>query len=619
MSDHLPLSVDQFLQGIHFYQVMSLLLFFNYTLMITRYLSLMLCMLSWSAQAQFKEDFSGNFTSPHHWDGLTGYFKINAAAQLQSKGPTKSSKIFLQTYSNALANASWTFWMKMNFESSVSNYTKVFLASSSSDLSDTQLEGYFLKIGGLSGSKDAIDLYYQKGSTQTLVVKGIEGHAAGKSVTLRIKVERDATGKWSVYADITGGNNFQLEGIASHANLFSSQAFGFMCIHSSSRRSDFYFDELSIDGGIEDAEAPHLLSENYESNSNSWLLQFNEALDSLSIPVLTTIDDTPLALAIQWISSTSFRVKDTMTIVKDGTALDGWLSGIKDLSGNAGIVPFFFIKPKAAKTGDVVINEVLFNPFSYGQDFVELYNSSYFYIELANATMKNQDGDTMVLKPHLMAPGSYCVYTKDSNAVTEFYSRAARNTFVDCNLHALPDDEGILTLSDSEKILIDQLSYTHTMHNPLLENQEGVSLERVNVAIASDWRPNWQSASTASEGATPGYANSQAGSLVQGGLLSIEPHSISPGTDGYRNYATIDYTLPKAGGSVRMDVFSLQGIWICSLEPSGPSDVQGMCTWNGTNTNLQPVSTGLYLIVAEFFHPDGDHVKIKGTISVLLR
>ena len=120
-------------------------------------------------------------------------------------------------------------------------------------------------------------------------------------------------------------------------------------------------------------------------------------------------------------------------------------------------------------------------------------------------------------------------------------------------------------------------------------------------------------------GATPGYANSQTSVGKSESFLQIEPHSIAPGTDGYRNYATIHYTLPKSGGSLRLDIFTLQGHWICSLQPSGPADVQGMCTWNGTDTNLQPVSTGLYLIVAEFFHPDGDHLKSKDTISVLLR
>jgi hypothetical protein len=587
--------------------------------MITRYLSLLLMTLPFAVFAQFKEDFSGSLTSPHEWQGSTSYFTINAAAQLQSNGPAASGKIFLQTYSNALSNTSWSFWVRLNFTSSTTNYAKVFLASSSTDLLDPLLEAYYVRIGGLSGNKDGIDLYYQKGSSQILVAKGIEGHAGGASVTVKVKVLRDGIGNWKVYADTLGGEQFQLEGSGIHAAVFTPQAFGFLCIHSSTRRKDFYFDEVSIDGGIEDAEAPRLISQRYESDSSGWLLEFDEVLDPLSVPVFTSMNHDVLSLAFSWKNASALFVKDTGGIVKEGTLYNAWLHGIRDRSGNSAPTFISLVKPKPVAKGDVVINEILFNPFPYGQDFVELYNSSSSYVELNRVQLQNQDHEKITLSPLILSPGAFLVLTKDSNAVTGFYPRAARHTFVFCKLPAFPDDQGNILMQDKQGAIIDQLKYNHTMHNPLLENQEGVSLERVNASLPSDWLANWQSASTSSGGATPGYINSQASSSAQGGTLSIEPRSVSPGTDGYRNYVNIHYTLPKPGTSVRMDIFSLQGHWICSLQPSGPADVQGICTWNGTDTNLQPVSTGLYLLVAEFLHPDGDHIKIRDTISVLLR
>ncbi|MDB5272480.1 MAG: hypothetical protein JWO58_847 [Chitinophagaceae bacterium] len=587
--------------------------------MITRYLSLLLLALPFAAFAQFNEDFSGSFSSPHEWDGTTSYFEINAAAQLQSNGPKASSKIFLQTYSNALVQATWSFWVQMNFTSSTTNYTKIFLASSSTDLLDPQLEAYYVKVGGLSGNKDGIDLYYQKGSSQTLVAKGIEGHAGGASVTARIKVERDDKGNWEVYADTLGGTQFQLEGSGTHTAVFTPQAFGFLCIHSSTRRNGFFFDEVSIDGEVEDAQPPQLISQAYQSDSSAWLLQFDEVIDPLSVPLFTQTNHDPLPLIFFWANSSALWVKDTTNFLKEGTLLHGWLLGIRDRSGNSAPVPLSLMKPKPVAKGDVVINELLFNPFPYGQDFVELYNCSSAYVALNQLQLQNQDKENVMLDSLVLAPGSYVVLTKDSNAITEFYPRAARHTFVSCDLPAFPDDHGSVVLQDQQGAMIDHINYNQSMHNPLLENQEGVSLERTNANASSDWLANWQSASTSSGGATPGYVNSQAGASAAGGTLSIEPRSISPGTDGYRNYANIHYTLPKPGTSVRMDIFSLQGHWICSLQPSGPADMQGLCTWNGTDTNLQPVSTGLYLLVAEFSHPDGDHLKIKDTISVLLR
>ncbi|MBC7487850.1 MAG: lamin tail domain-containing protein [Cytophagaceae bacterium] len=586
--------------------------------MITRYLSILFLFSSLTSLAQFQEDFSESLTNPHPWQGDSSYFRINADKQLQSNGPAASGKIFLQTYSNALAGASWSFWLNLNFESSTSNYTKVFLAASSTNLLDPQLEAYYLKIGGLSGSKDGIDLYYQKGTLQTLVAKGKEGHAAGNPVTLRIKVLRDHLDKWEVYADTLGGENFQLESTGTYPAIFASEAFGFLCVHSSTRRNNFYFDDLKIDGGFVDLEAPQLVSQVYQREQNGWLLFFNEALNPLSVPVFQ-IEENAFSFPFQWITEKSLLIQDTSSFIEEGTAWVAQLTGIRDRAGNMKIETMQLIKPKMLQKRDVVINELLFNPFSYGVDFIELYNVSPWYVECNGTKIKNQSGEEVLLPPMLMEPGVYLILTKDSNAVMDFYPLSVAGAFMPINLPVLPDDEGEVIWLNEANDSIDFFHYNQSMHHPLLESKEGVSLERVNARDPSQWTNNWQSASTSSGGATPGYANSQAESGEVGGWLSIEPHSISPGTDGYRNYANIRYALPKPGGSLRMDIFSLQGNWICSLQPSGPSDARGMCTWNGTDASLQPVSTGLYLVVAEFFHPDGEHLKIKDTISVLLR
>lgn len=586
--------------------------------MIIKYLSIVFIFASLTASAQWQENFSESLTNPHLWEGDTSYFRINPAQQLQSNGPVASGKIFLQTYSNALTDASWNFWLKMNFESSTSNYTKIFLAASSGNLLDPQLEAYYLKIGGISGSKDGIDLYYQKGTTQTLIAKGKEGHAAGNPVSLRIKVLHDDQGKWEVYSDTLGGENSQLESTGNSTAVFSSQAFGFLCVHSSTRRTNFYFDNLSITGGFIDTEAPQVISQIYQRPQKGWLLSFNEPVNQQSTPLFME-DGNRLPLSFQWINQTSILIKDTAFFIPEGTAHDVILSGIRDRAGNTKPQLLQLIDPKPMTKGDVVINEILFNPFSYGVDFVELYNGTSWYVEMKEARILNQSQEEVQVPETLMAPHSYRVLTKDSSAVSEFYALAVEGTFVLCNLPGFPDDKGSVALLNALGDSMDFFTYDESMHHPLLESKEGVSLERVNAYDPTQWLSNWQSASSSSGGATPGYVNSQAGGLVKGqGLLEIEPHAISPGTDGYRNYATIRYHLPKPGGSVRMDIFSLGGYWICSLEPSGPAGIQGMCTWNGTDTNLQPVNTGLYLLVAEFFHPDGDHIKVKDTISVLL-
>ncbi len=457
--------------------------------MITRYLSILFVFLSLSCSAQFLEDFSESLTNPHLWEGDTSYFHINAQQQLQSRGPVASGKIFLHTYSNALVNASWNFWLQLNFASSTTNYTKVFLAASSSNFLDPTLEAYYLKIGGLSGSKDGIDLYYQKGATQTLIAKGKEGRAAGNPVRLRIKVTRNEQDKWEVYTDTLGGENFQLESSGNSSAVFSSEAFGFLCVHSSTRRNNFYFDDLKIDGGFVDQEAPQLLSQEYQTEQGGWLLAFNEVLNPLSVPVFKA-DGNELLLDFNWVNQSSLLVKDTASHIKEGTALTVVLSGISDRVGNTFTQQLQLIKPKTATKGDVVINEILFNPFSYGVDFVELYNLSSWYIELKNMKMVNQVGEEVIIARTQMSPTVYRVLTKDSNAVVDFYPLSAEHTFVPCDLPSFPDDKGAVILQNQAGDRIDSFHYDQNMHHPLLESKEGVSLERVNAHDPTQWPAN---------------------------------------------------------------------------------------------------------------------------------
>jgi hypothetical protein len=66
-----------------------------------------------------------------------------------------------------------------------------------------------------------------------------------------------------------------------------------------------------------------------------------------------------------------------------------------DCWGNTQNLTCSFILPEQADSFDLVINEVLFNPLTGGEDFVELYNRSEKYINLKDYSLASIDADTV--------------------------------------------------------------------------------------------------------------------------------------------------------------------------------------------------------------------------------
>ena len=74
--------------------------------------------------------------------------------------------------------------------------------------------------------------------------------------------------------------------------------------------------------------------------------------------------------------------------------------------------------------GDILINEVLFNPYDEGEDFVELYNNTDDTIMLNNVRLATWDADLQKLKTVVALPDSvfllpqdYVVLTIDADAI----------------------------------------------------------------------------------------------------------------------------------------------------------------------------------------------------------
>ena len=249
--------------------------------------------------AQVTDDFEdGDFTQNPSWTGTETNFIVNTSNQLQLNDITANNS-YLVTANSLATDCEWRCWVKLSFSPSANNNARVYLLSDQSDLTQA-LNGYFLQLGE-SGSSDAIELFRQEGETVTSICRGTEGLIA-TSFSIRIKVTRSLEGLWQVFADPTGGENFQAQGEGSDNTFTSTSYFGFYCLYTVSNSTKMYFDDVYVGPVIVDHSPPVLLSVSATSDSTLKLI-FNETVEKESSETVSNygVDQ---GIGIQWSRNT---------------------------------------------------------------------------------------------------------------------------------------------------------------------------------------------------------------------------------------------------------------------------------------------------------------------------
>ncbi len=376
----------------------------------------------------------------------------------------------------------------------------------------------------------------------------------------------------------------------------------------------------SVLDGTPDQAGPSLVRV-YPVSADTLRLYFTEALDEASVNDVSHysftqgLSVTDALLEAPFYTTVLLRLNrpigyDTIFTL---SLTDGLTDCIGNMVSNLSRTAAFAL-PYAAGADDVIINEVLFNPVSYGSDFVELYNTSGKVLDLNSMILANTDEFGLVSSTvsigvqRLFFPGEYLVLSPDIEQVKTQYFTPAPAQFELQSLPSYNDDAGTVVVFSASAGVIDSFPYSEDMHNPLLDVEDGVSLERIDMLSPSTDANNWHSAAQAVGFATPGYENSNfIGSIVAGeGLLTIEPAIVSPDGDGYQDFLLIQYNLPETGYVANIRIFDAQGRPMRDLAQSELLGLDGFWQWDGTNQDGSKVPIGIYIVWAEFFTADGD-------------
>jgi hypothetical protein len=373
-------------------------------------------------------------------------------------------------------------------------------------------------------------------------------------------------------------------------------------------------------------DVPPMLVGAYPSSLDTVIAFFDEDIDLNSADItdfiLSNGIGSPLSLILD-INNPDFIGMVFGSPLNLGVVYTLTAENLTDCSGN-NIGTFNVVElgiPEPVDSGDIVINEILFNAYTDGFDFVELYNTSNKIIDLSKIIIGEMDlTDTSEViefgyvskSGKLFFPQSYMCVTANIENVTSTYHVIDTGNFVtSSDLPSFADNEGIAVIYDPFLNEIDRLHFYDDWQYALLTDDDGVSLERVNYKFETQNEDNWHSAAEDVYYATPGYQNSVFGNVVGGGEIVLEYTVFSPDGDGYHDLLLISYTTAGEGYSGMFKIFDAQGRIVNELSGLTTLSREGFITWDGVDADDIAAKTGIYILYAELFNEQGNVEKHK--------
>jgi hypothetical protein len=279
--------------------------------------------------------------------------------------------------------------------------------------------------------------------------------------------------------------------------------------------------------------------------------------------------------------------------------------------------------PVDAAAGDVVVNEILFNPKSGGSDYVEFYNRSNKIFDanklyIANRNSSGAISSTRLLSssPWYVFPGDYLVVTEDADDLSlNYFVKNPEWVFTVSSLPSFPDDEGTVILLNFQGAVVDEVKYKDDWQFALIDNAEGVALERIDPDAPSQNADNWHSAASTAGYGTPTYKNSQY-KLLQSinATIEVTPKVFSPDNDGRDDIATIQYKTTEPGYVASITIFDANGRPVRNLVKNGTLGLEGYWTWDGLDDKKLQLPVGTYIIFTEIFNLQGKKESFKNVV-----
>jgi len=222
---------------------------------------------------------------------------------------------------------------------------------------------------------------------------------------------------------------------------------------------------------------PPVLSDAFLTDQRNLILVFDESILPNSLSNLSLkFSDNLSTEAIELVAPGTLQITLKEEVSKNREYFV-FIRFLSDCKGNVIIeeLKALFVLPEASESMDVVINEILFNPYEGGVDFVELFNRSYKFIDLKDWEFGNYQDSLvnrkwLIRNNYILSPGEYLVITKNINTIKDHYPGSVHSQFIETDLPGMANESGNFALKNSEDLLIDHFIYNEDLHFSILRD-----------------------------------------------------------------------------------------------------------------------------------------------------
>lgn len=255
--------------------------------------------------------------------------------------------------------------------------------------------------------------------------------------------------------------------------------------------------------------------------------------------------------------------------------------------------------------GSVVINEIMFDPREGHPWFIELLIRGPGFSDLSDLCLglTGKEGTPKKYVPlsawsRIIGTGDLVVVTRNLDHFLSAYGLPPSGKWVGLeDLTGMSVSGGKIYLADRSGNTLDLAGYCGDLHLEVVDETQGVSLERIDPDGPGTAPSSWHSAASIAGYCTPGRPNSQSvRGPSPGSLLTAEPRVFSPDNDGYNDLLKISAGALERGTLLRLWVTSASGRTIRVLANNHVGAPGTSYTWDGEDGDGYMVPEGFYVI-----------------------
>ena len=281
--------------------------------------------------------------------------------------------------------------------------------------------------------------------------------------------------------------------------------------------------------------------------------------------------------------------------------------------------------------GDILVNEIMFDPNPGKSEWIELFNRGVRSVDLSGWSVSDRpttSGGQVRTFMHgsrtILHPGGYAIVAADSSLFEQYEwlaDTAAGALTVIVNRTSglgLNTDGDAVILKDLTERTIDSIAFSDDWHLRGIGETQGRSLERTRIDIDGNDQRAWSSA-PGPLGCSPGKANVSRIDVDRSpSALNISPNPFSPDGDGFEDIAVIRFSVVSPTVVVRALVFDIFGRAVRTIADGLWTSGSDLITWDGRNDNGRSMPMGMYIVLLEASDPAGTaHIREKLAIALV--